>query len=77
MEPQSTFRTEALRRYPTATLCNDGPWGVVLNGGHICIEMFRTYEDAKKFAGGGFRIENFGPKVEPRPFRHKMDTEED
>jgi hypothetical protein len=77
MAEQSTFRTEAQRRYPTATLCNVGPYGVVLNGGRIVIEMFRTYEDAKKFAGGVFRIEYFGPKVEPKPFRHKMDTEDD
>lgn len=66
MADQSTFRTEALRRYPKASLCSDGPWGVILFDGRTHVELFPTFEAAKKFAGGGFRIEFFG-EGQPQP----------
>lgn len=95
MESTSTFRTEAQRRYPTATVWGDGPFGVVMYDGRTHVQMFQTLEEARKFAGGGFRVENFGyfagdrigtaqkvtwsqgPNAVPRPFRHRMDPEDD
>ena len=75
---QSVFRIAALCRYPKATLCGDGAYGVILYDGKITVQFFRTLDEAKDFAGGGFRIEYFGPKVEsPRDFKHRMDREDD
>jgi len=79
MADQSTYRTEAQRRYPKAILCGDGEWGVLMSDGRLHIDLLPTLEQAKKLAGGYFRIEYFGerPPVAARPFRHKMDREED
>jgi len=65
MEQQSTFRTEAQRRYPGATLIGDGAYGVILNDGRITVQLLPTAEHAKRFAGGGFRVVYFGPPVRP------------
>src|SRR5262249_37291662 len=76
-QPQSVFRTAALARYPRAILCGDGPWGVILYDGKITIQFFKTVEEAKRLAKGGFRIMYFGPPVVSRPFKHRMDREDD
>lgn len=68
MEPQSTFRTEAKRRYPSAAVIGDGSWGAVLNGGRI-VDLYQTYLQA---AWNGDTVEYFG-----REFKHRMDTEKD
>jgi len=66
VEQQSTFRSEALRRYPNvATLLGDGPWAVLMNDGRLHIRLFRTQGEAVQFSAGAFRIVNLGPKVEP------------
>ena len=77
INPESTFRTAALARYPKATLCGEGPWAVILYDGRTHIEFFQTPEEARRFAGGGFRIEFFGERPAPREFKHRMDRERD
>jgi hypothetical protein len=64
MEPQSTFRTKAHDRYPTAEVIGDGPWGAILQDGKV-VDLYPTRAQA---AWNGDGVEYFGPKAEPRPF---------
>ena len=68
MQPQSTFRSEAMRRYPSAEVIGDGPYGAVLDGGRV-IDLYPTRAQA---AWNGDTVEYFG-----REFKHRMDTEKD
>ena len=65
---QSVFRTEAKRRYPSAEVIGDGPWGVVLDAGKF-VDLYPTRAQA---AWNGDSVEYFG-----REFKHRMDTERD
>ena len=68
MEKESTYRTCARAKYPSATIIGDGAWGVVLDGGRI-VDLYQTYLQA---AWNGDTVEYFG-----REFKHRMDTEKD
>ncbi len=68
MAEQSTFRTEAQRRYPGAQVIGDGAYGVILDDGKI-VDLYPTRAQAAW--NGDVWIEFFG-----REFHHKMDRED-
>lgn len=64
MEKESTYRTCARAKYPSATIIGDGAWGVVLDGGRI-VDLYQTYLQA---AWNGDTVEHFGPPARPQTF---------